>query len=402
MYRAETCSVEIETPTKILVVEDDPGDVKLVRLALLESASPYETESADCISTAIEYLHDAVFDVVLLDLGLPDSQGIDTVLKIQTQCPDIPIVVLTGLDDEETGIRAVRVGAQDYLIKGDVSCNLLTRTIRYAIERRRMENERRELERKVQMASRLATIGQLASGIGHEINNPLTGVVGYSQLLLMRKDIHQDIWKDVKIINEGAQRIANIIGKLLTFARYHKPRRTYLNINDIVANTLDILTHRLETDSIKVVTKLAPDLPFTIGDVGQLQQVFLNLIINAETEMKLAHGGGELSIKTEERDDSIRISFKDDGPGITRENLEQIFTPFFTTREVGEGMGLGLSVCHGIIAEHKGRIYAKSRAGKGTTFIVELPVVIEDEKIRLSESATEETEGNRCKGMNTE
>jgi CheY-like chemotaxis protein len=126
-----------------------------------------------------------------------------------------------------------------------------------------------------------------------------------------------------------------------------------------------------------------------MADAGQLQQVFLNLIINAETEMKLAHGGGKFLVKTETVDDTIRISFKDDGPGIKKENLEKIFNPFFTTREVGKGTGLGLSLCHGIIAEHNGQLYAESKPGKGATFIVELPVITEEKQLEMAEPAEE-------------
>ena len=127
-----------------------------------------------------------------------------------------------------------------------------------------------------------------------------------------------------------------------------------------------------------------------MADAGQLQQVFLNLIINAETEMKLAHEGGKLLVKTETVGNTIQISFKDDGPGITKENLEKIFNPFFTTREVGKGTGLGLSLCHGIIAEHNGQIYAKSKPGKGATFIVELPVITEEKQLEMADAAAEE------------
>jgi len=141
-----------------------------------------------------------------------------------------------------------------------------------------------------------------------------------------------------------------------------------------------------------VTSQLPPDLPWTVADAGQLQQVFLNLIVNAETAMKLTHGRGRLLIETEASDDTIRVSFKDDGPGIPEENLGRVFDPFFTTRDVGEGTGLGLSVCHGIIAEHNGRIYAESRLGKGATFIVELPIVAETEQPELDEAAVEEAE----------
>jgi CheY-like chemotaxis protein len=145
----------------------------------------------------------------------------------------------------------------------------------------------------------------------------------------------------------------------------------------------------MESSNIKVTTELDPDLPRTIADAGQLQQVFLNIILNAETAMITAHGGGNLLVKTERIDDAIRVSIKDDGPGIARKNLEKIFDPFFTTRDVGKGAGLGLSVCHGIVTGHGGKIYAESKFGKGATFIVELPIVTKVKQLKLAEPAAE-------------
>jgi PAS domain S-box-containing protein len=252
------------------------------------------------------------------------------------------------------------------------------------------EEEKRQMEQKAQLASRLACVGELASGVAHEINNPLTGVVGYTDLLLARKDIPQDIRRDLKTVNKGAQRVADIVKKLLTFAGQQKPERKLSNINEIVSNTLDLQAYELASNNIKVDFQPAHDLPKTIVDPGQLQQVFLNLIQNAETEMKLAHGGGKLSIKTEQIGNTIRISFKDSGPGIAKENLERIFNPFFTTREVGQGTGLGLSVCHGIIAEHKGMIWAESKLSRGATFFVELPIVTRIKQSTPPEPAIEE------------
>jgi len=247
-------------------------------------------------------------------------------------------------------------------------------------EHKQAEEEKRQMEQQAQLASRLACVGELASGIAHEINNPLTGVVGYTHLLLTRKGIPQDVRRDLETIYEGAQRVADILKKLLTFAGQHKPERRLSNINEILSTALDLQAYALASHNISVSFQPARDLPMTVVDPGQLQQVFLNLIMNAETEMKLAHDKGKLSIKTEHIDNTIRISFKDNGPGIAKKNLERIFDPFFSTREVGQGTGLGLSVCHGIITDHKGRIWAESKLGKGATFILELPVVTEDRK----------------------
>jgi PAS domain S-box-containing protein len=254
-------------------------------------------------------------------------------------------------------------------------------------ERKKAEEERRALEQKAQLASRLASVGELAAGVAHEINNPLTGVIGYAELL-MQEDVPENIKNDLEIIHDGARRVADIVKGLLRFARQTKPERTVVDIDEVIEVCLRLRAYELETSNIKVVSNLAPALPLTIADAGQLQQVFLNLLINAEMEMKLAHGKGKLIIKAEQVNNNIRIYFKDDGPGIAKENLEKIFDPFFTTREVGKGTGLGLSICHGIITEHGGRIWAESQLGKGATFIVELPVVAEKRRATKRQKAT--------------
>jgi len=271
--------------------------------------------------------------------------------------------------------------------KGEVVASV--HVARNITEQKKAEAERRELERKAQVANRLASVGEMASGIAHEINNPLTSVVGFSELL-MEKDLPEDLRKEVGIIHDGSNRVANIVKGLLTFARQQKPERTYTDINEIIESTLTLKKYSLVTSNIGVSTSLDAELPWTMADRGQLQQVFVNIIVNAETEMKQAHGRGKLIIKTEQIDNTIRISFKDDGPGIAKENIGKVFDPFFTTREVGEGTGLGLSLSHGIITEHNGRIYAESETGRGAIFIIELPVVAEEEeKIETVDAAEE-------------
>jgi PAS domain S-box-containing protein len=246
-------------------------------------------------------------------------------------------------------------------------------------EHRQLEAEKAELEERAQITSRLASLGQLATGLAHEINNPLTAVVNCSYVL-MQKDLPEDVGENLKTIYHGAQRAADIVGRLLAFAGQQEPERSYTDVNKLVEAAIALRAYEMEATNIKVATRLAPDLPRTMADAGQLQQVFLSITLNAEVEMRLAHGGGRLMVKTKRADDGIRISFKDDGPGIAREYLTRIFDPFFTTREVGQGTGLGLTLCHRIVTEHGGRIYARSRPGKGATIIVELPIVVEEKQ----------------------
>jgi len=251
-----------------------------------------------------------------------------------------------------------------------VSCLEVARNI---TERKQAEEREKELQRELLLSSRLASIGELAAGVAHQINNPLTGVLGFSQRLL-RKSTDQETNQDLKKIHTEAERAAKVVQNLLTFARRRQPQKQYSDINEILESALELRAYELTTSNIEVITDLAPKLPEVMLDFYQIQEVFLNIILNAEQAMTEANVGGKLTIKTEERRGYIRTTFTDNGPGIPAEHLEKIFDPFFTTKAEKGGTGLGLSVCHGIISEHGGRIYARSKPGEGATFFVELPL----------------------------
>jgi PAS domain S-box-containing protein len=233
--------------------------------------------------------------------------------------------------------------------------------------------KRKQAEERMLMTDRLASIGELVSGTAHELNNPLTTVIGFSQLL-MQRDIPDDMRGDLGLIQKEAKRCANIVKNLLTFARKHAPVKQLSSINSIIEDVLLLRDYDHKVNNVEVEKRFAPHLPQIMVDYFQMQQVFLNIIINAEYFIAQTYNGGRLIITTEKLDSIVRISFADDGPGIAKEDLSRLFDPFFTTKPVGKGTGLGLSICHGIVAEHGGRIYVKSQLGKGATFIVELPI----------------------------
>ena len=233
--------------------------------------------------------------------------------------------------------------------------------------------ERKQQNEKFMLADRLASIGELAAGAAHELNNPLTSVIGLSQLL-MEKDISDDIRQDLTFVYREAQRAADITKNLLAFARKHKPVKRLNQINNIIEDVLKLRTYEHKIHDIKVEKQLAPNLPESMVDYFQMQQVFFNIVINAEYFMTEAHKRGTLTVTTEKQNGTVIITFTDDGPGIPLENLSQIFNPFFTTKATGKGTGLGLSICHGVVSEHAGKIYARSQPSEGTTISIELPI----------------------------
>ncbi len=259
--------------------------------------------------------------------------------------------------------------------------------IRDITDLKQAEKEAQELRDRAEMSSRLAAVGEMASGIAHEINNPLTGVIGFSELLA-REDLPPETLQHVRYILEGSQRVKSIVKRMLTFARQHKPFKTKTGINGLIDNTLDMRKYVLETANIEVVKKYDPGLPWVTVDPGQIQQVFLNIIINAEHAMRKASDGGTLTITTGIINGNIGISFKDDGPGMPEEIISRLFNPFFTTKDPGEGTGLGLSLSRSIILDHGGEIEVDSKPGKGSNFTVKLPLLQNESPVESKQPET--------------
>jgi PAS domain S-box-containing protein len=234
--------------------------------------------------------------------------------------------------------------------------------------------DRKKMLDSLTITDRLAALGNMAGGFAHELNNPLTGVIGYAQLLLDRKDLSEDVRSDLTGIYEEAQRASEVIKNFMVFALKRPLQKQLSDINSFIKDVLKLRQYEQKNTNIKVKTNFDPELPLVMVGPTRMRQVFLDIVTNAEYFMVEAHKKGTLTITTESKGDVIRASFADDGPGIPPENLGQIFNPFFTTKEVGLGIGLGLSICYSIVTEHGGNIYVESEPGKGATFVVELPI----------------------------
>jgi signal transduction histidine kinase len=233
----------------------------------------------------------------------------------------------------------------------------------------------RQLERtraQLVQSEKLAALGELVAGVAHELNNPLTSVIGYAQLLESGELGPEEAQRAVGIVLQEADRARRIVQNLLTFARRRTHERNPVDINAAIEQTVALRRYELERSGVEFVLQLAPDLPKIYGDLFQLQQVFLNVINNAAQAMP--EGRGRLEIRTTHRDGRVVIEIADTGTGIPPEYLHRIFDPFFTTKDVGQGTGLGLSISYGIVRDHGGEIYAENRPEGGARFTIELPV----------------------------
>ena len=241
--------------------------------------------------------------------------------------------------------------------------------------------DRKRMEQQLQLAGRLAAVGELAAGVAHELNNPLAAVQAFAQFLADKDNLDETTKSDVETIYREAQRATRITANLLRFAHRHKPEIRLVSINETLEKSLQLHAYRMKVNNIEILVEPDPDLPMIMADFHQMQQVFVNIINNAEQAMTEAHSKGKLRVETQRVGEMIRIAFTDDGPGISEDNLKRIFDPFFTTKDVGKGTGLGLSICYGIVEEHGGHMYARSKPGKGATFVVELPIASDDQPV---------------------
>ena len=237
----------------------------------------------------------------------------------------------------------------------------------------RLESQRRQEQELLKETVRLASIGQLAAGVAHELNNPLTSVLGYSQMMLA-SDVPESLKADLRIVVSESQRAAKVIEKLQLFARKDGPEKSYVNVNSIIQRAVDLKTHDLSNSDVKITCDLGDSVPNSMIDENQLVQVIVNILTNAEQSIAATHKSGRVSIQSFTTQGRIEIRIKDNGPGIPKDHLGKIFEPFFTTKEVGAGTGLGLSICYGIVEQHGGLLWAESAEGQGATFHIELPI----------------------------
>ena len=507
----EECLDKSETSLiRVLVVEDSRSDLLVLENTLDQVASMrFEVTAVARLREAMEVVAQNPFDVILTDLGLPDSSGLDTLMSIQQVANGLPVIVMTGLSDERMGIRAMREGAQDYFVKGHFWENGLVRAIRDAIERRRAEEAMRRSEERFQasieslldgfalfipvrdsegvitsfsidsmnasgrglrpaltglpvpatldelfpdcherglfdemvrvekggntsgteillgaeqpsdlktpiydfravktadgvalswrdvtsrlkleaqllQSEKMNSVGQLAGGIAHDFNNLLTVIHGHADLMRDSALLHNELVGPVQEISAAAIRATNLTKQLLTFSRQHPMIAADIDLNDTVAQMSNMLG-RILGEELRLQVEFQQPPPFVRADRGMIEQVLLNLAVNARDAMP---AGGELRIRTTVRmvtaDELalepdvvpgrfVCLSVRDNGCGMPGDNLGKIFEPFFTTKEIGKGTGLGLATVYGIVKQHKGWLRVESTVGEGTTFEVYLP-----------------------------
>jgi signal transduction histidine kinase len=296
----------------------------------------------------------------LLERLVTDGSVADYLLRLRRADQSPVWVELTAAADAPAEDGSVRMEA---LVR-DVS------------ERKKLDDETRDIYHQLLQAEKMAALGQTISGVAHELNNPLATILSWAERLSQRPGLDDPVRRGLETILGESERAARIVRNLLTFARKRQTTRAMVDVNQVVRETLALRAYEQRVSNISVIDALAAGLPQVFADGYQLQQVLLNLVINAEQAMLSANGRGILVVRTwhDAEQESVILEINDDGPGIPDELKPKIFDPFFTTKEVGQGTGLGLTVAYAIVQEHGGRIRLESRAGVGASFYVAMPL----------------------------
>jgi len=243
-----------------------------------------------------------------------------------------------------------------------------------------------DLQAKLMHTEKMAALGQLVSGVAHEVNNPLAAIVGFTDLLLENPEVPQSAKDELGVILQEAQRTRAIVQNLLSFARQMPAQRESVQINGILRQTVKLRAYDFSNHGVELREDYDEELPLALGDSHQLQQAFLNILNNAYDAVQETRRPGKIEIRTMHEKDRLEISFRDNGPGIS--HPDRIFDPFFTTKEVGKGTGLGLSICYGIVRAHRGEIIARNNPdGIGCTFTVRLPIAMNAAELLAAEAS---------------
>jgi signal transduction histidine kinase len=368
------------TRTKILLIEDNSGDARLLREKLAEvTDTVFDLEWIDRLSAGLERLGQGSIEAVLLDLSLPDSQGLDTLLRTHRQAPEVPIIVMTGLDDEALGAKAVHEGAQDYLVKGQTDGQTLVRAIRYAIERHQMlvrleQTQKQQLEMK----------DQFLSHVSHELRTPLNTLYQFATILLdgLAGDINPEQREYLGIILAKTREIKTMVSDLLDVTRAKtgkisiEPR--YLSLVELISEMRASFQVAATAKGIALSSDVDSDLPPVYADADRVRQILTNLIDNAT---KFTTQGGTIVLGAEvfeEDSDFVCISVADTGSGISPEDSRRVFEYLYqadtNVETARRGLGLGLYICKELVSRHGGRIWVDSSLGRGSTFFFTLPV----------------------------
>lgn len=384
----------MKIPLRLLHLEDNPIDAELITTTLMEGDIPCQSQVVDTRQAFVAALKEGRMDLILADYSIPGFDGMTALTLARQHCPDVPFLFVSATIGEELAIDAMHQGATDYVLKqrlGRLVPSVLRalRELNDRDERKRAEEALRQSEKQFRQAQKMEAVGRFAGGIAHDFNNLLTVIMGYSQVLSTELGPQHPLRGKVDETLKAGERAATLIRQLLAFSRKQPLDPKVLSLTTVVTS-LESLLRRLIGEDIRLVTKLDPTNGRLRADQAQLEQVLVNLVVNARDAMPK---GGTLTIETAQVELTrspvyhlnpllpgpyVRLSVSDTGCGMDRQTQSHIFEPFFTTKGEGKGSGLGLSTVFGIVTQCGGAIDVTSRVGHGTRFDLYFPSVESD------------------------
>lgn len=425
----------LDQPINVLLIEDNPEHVELLQqlLSSAEAVATLRLQIAESLASGIEQLRQGRIEVILLDLSLPDSDGIETFLRIFEAAGPAPIVVLSGINDVALAVETVQLGAQDYLVKGHVDSHLLMRSLHYAIERKRVqlelklanddldlrvqertaalqqanarlqreiaerkraEEETLESNRQLSAAlgqirasqdqiiqrERMHALGRMANGIAHDFNNTLAPILGFSELLLMKPALLSDpakLHSYLEMIHSGAKDAANVVSRLREFYRYRDEGEIFspVVLNEVVQQVVSFTQPRWRDQALAAGVNIEirlelGNVPTVAGNENELREALVNLMFNATDAIAQR---GTITLRTELQGRWVVLTVSDTGVGMTEEVRARCLEPFYTTRG-DQGTGLGLGSVYGVVRRHEGQLDIQSEVGRGTSVSLSLPL----------------------------
>ncbi len=362
-----------DTHIRVLIVEDNPADAELLELQLVNGGyapSVLRVQTAAEMQAALDAEE---WDLILSDYMMPRFTGLEALELLKAAGKDIPFILISGSAGDDIAVTAMRAGAHDFFTKGSLA--LMVSAIQREVREAELRSIARAQREQLHQNEKLAALGTLLAGIAHELNNPLSVIM--HQVTLLQAELNDDPRQArAGRVLQAVSSCSRIIKNFLALARHEPPRREPVSVNDVVLAAIDLVAYGLRSDDIGAELDLFEPMPYVSGDPQQLERVILNLVSNAQYALRLRPLPRSLTLRStvDAIGGRVVLEIADNGGGIPPEIRSRIFDPFFTTKPTGEGTGLGLSLCHGIISAHNGTIAVSSEADSGTTFVISLPM----------------------------